>query len=330
MSVRVMRAGIRAWAEDVRETMGDDWKHGLMLGGYYAYVGANLTLTSRRPVGTHPYEQDWDALIILDACRVDALQELQDEFSFINSVDSVTSVGSTSGEWMAHTFDRAYREEIAQTAMVTANVHSETVLRDRVVPPQYVAAPFTWPAWNPVEPDSLGLLDEVWRYEWDDELGTVPPRAITDQAITAGRMGEYDRMVVHYLQPHAPYLAANPDGTVTTTYEEPLKSLRKGNISRPEAWDAYLETLRLVLSDVELLIDNMDAERVVLTADHGEAFGEVGFYEHPVCCPHPVVKKVPWVELTATDSETYEPAIKDVNPPEQSDITGQLEALGYV
>ncbi len=325
-----MRAGIRAWAEDVRETMADDWKHGLMLGGYYAYVGANLTLTSRRAVGTHPYERDWDALVILDACRVDALQEVQDEFSFIKSVNSITSVGSTSGEWMAHTFDREYQEEIARTAMVTANVHSETVLRDRVVPPQYVAAPFVWPDWDPVEPDLVGLLDEVWRYEWDDELGTVPPRAITDQAITTGRTNDHDRLIIHYLQPHAPYLTTNPDGSVSTTYTEPLDSLRRGEISRAEAWDAYLETLRLVLSDVELLLDNLDAEKVILTADHGEAFGETGFYEHPVCCPHPVVKKVPWVELTAADSETYEPATSDSVAQEQPDVTDQLEALGYV
>lgn len=325
-----MRAGIRAWANDVRETMADDWKYGLMLGGYYAYVGANLTLTSRRPVGTHPYERDWDALIILDACRVDALKEVQDEFSFIKDVDSVASVGSTSGEWMAHTFDSAYRSEIARTAMVTANVHSETVLRDRVVPPQYVAAPFVWADWDPVEPETLSLLDEVWRYAWDDNLGTVPPRAITDQAITAGRTTECDRLVVHYLQPHAPYLAAKPDGSITSTYDEPLESLRKGDISKPEVWDAYLETLRLVLADVELLIDNLDADRVILTADHGEAFGETGFYEHPVCCPHPVVKKVPWVELSATDSETYEPVTTDSEVSEKPDISGQLEALGYV
>ncbi len=325
-----MRTAIRDWVTDVRETMADDWKHGLMLGGYYAYVGANLTLTSRRPVGTHPYERDWDALIILDACRVDALKELQDEFPFINYVESVASVGSTSGEWMAHTFDSAYRSEIARTAMVTANVHSETVLRDRVVPPQYVAAPFVCTDWDPVWPDALGSLNEVWRYAWDDDLGTVPPRAITDQAITAGRTTDCDRLLIHYLQPHAPYLAATPDGSVTTTYNQPLESLRKGDISRPEAWDAYLETLRLVLSDVELLIDNLDAERVILTADHGEAFGETGFYEHPVCCPHPVVKKVPWVELSATDSETYEPVMSESEFSEGQNIAGQLEALGYV
>lgn len=74
-------------------------------------------------------------------------------------------------------------------------------------------------------------------------------------------------------------------------------------------WEAYLATLRYVLDDVALLLENVDAERVVITADHGEAFGEWGFYGHTVGCPHPVVRRVPWVETTATDEETHESAV---------------------
>jgi len=41
------------------------------------------------PVGTNIYERDWDALVVLDACRVDILREVADEYEFIDEVDSV-------------------------------------------------------------------------------------------------------------------------------------------------------------------------------------------------------------------------------------------------
>jgi len=43
----------------------------------------------RMPVGTNIYERDWDALVVLDACRVDILREVADEYEFIDEVDSV-------------------------------------------------------------------------------------------------------------------------------------------------------------------------------------------------------------------------------------------------
>jgi hypothetical protein len=325
-----MRSGIGAWASDVREAMEDDWRSGLLLGGYYGYVGMNLTLTSRYPLGTSPLETDWDVLVVLDACRVDALRSFVRDFRFLEDVPSAWSVGSTSAEWMAHTFDRRFEAELDRTAMVTANLHTDTVLRNRDMPPQYVAAPFAWPRWDPVEPGEFDLLDEVWRYGWRDDLDTVPPRTVTDRAIAVGRQGDHDRLIVHYIQPHSPYLGRDGDGSLTTVHPDPIESLRAGRLSRETVWDAYLETLRIVLEEVGLLLENLDAERVVITADHGEAFGEWGFYEHPVCCPQPHVKRIPWVETSAVDRGEYVPSV--VPPDEETvpELEDRLAALGYV
>jgi len=76
---------------------------------YYIYVAFLLSITKWRPWGTNVFDRDWDALIILDACRVDALREVEDEYDFLTVDDSITSVGSTSFEWMNHTFDSGYR-----------------------------------------------------------------------------------------------------------------------------------------------------------------------------------------------------------------------------
>ena len=42
-----------------------------------------------------------------------------------------------------------------------------------------------------------------------------------------------------------------------------------------------------VLNDIGILLDNLDAERVVITADHGEAFGEYGILGHKLGSLHP-------------------------------------------
>lgn len=325
-----MAVAIREWIEDIREVMARDWREGLLLGGYYTYVGLYLTLSSRLPIGTPVYDREWDLLIVLDACRVDALRTLADEFDFIRTVDSVVSVGSTSGEWMAQTFHRRFTPMIEDTAMVTANAHTEYVLEDRTFPPQWVAAPMTWPRWDPITPDTFTHLEQVWETRWDEELGTVPPRQVTDRAISTARREQNERLIVHYLQPHAPYLGRTEDGDLETTVSKPLTLLRRGEIAREAVWEAYLDTLRLVLSEVALLLENVDAERVVLTADHGEAFGEMGLYEHPVACPHPVVKRVPWAETTASDEGTYDPGPEVSMERSSRDVESKLEALGYM
>ena len=332
-----MGINVRDWYADTREQMEEDLRSGLLLGVYYLYVGLWLTISTRLRFGTPAFERDWDLLVVLDTCRTDALSAVAHEYDFLGDRQTVWSTGSTSGEWVAHTFDRAYASTIARSGYVTANPHSEEVLRNRLMPPQYVAVPATWPDWNPVEPDTFALLDEVWADARDERLGVVPPATVTDRAIAAGREADLDRLIVHYMQPHAPYIAdaIDGDGPVQEFCAEPFESLRSGEADRKTVWNHYLDNLRLVLDEVAALLENVEAERVVITADHGEAFGEWGFYEHPVGCPLPAVKQVPWVETTATDRNTRRPATENGNIESSgeksvsADVQTQLEDLGY-
>lgn len=335
-----MAISVHRWLADIRELMEEDAVGGLQLGAYYLFVGLWLTLSTRLRFGTPAYERDWDLLVVLDSCRTDALAAVADEYDFLENQGAVWSAGSTSGEWVAHTFDRSYAPAVARTAYVTANPHSDEVLRNRLLPPQYVAVPATWPDWNPVEPDAFGLLDEVWADASDERLGVVPPATVTDRAIVAGRDADLDRLVVHYMQPHAPYIADAVDGNVPVsgTCAEPFEALRRGDADRETVWAHYLDNLRLVLDEVASLLENVDADRVAVTADHGEAFGEWGFYEHPVGCPLPAVKRVPWVETTATDRGTRNPAPVATGTAERDgaerdvaerDVAEKLRDLGY-
>lgn len=327
-----MVGNLSGWLADVRDTMDNGGTlYGLKLGVYYCFVGLWLTVNTRLSLDTTIYERDWDLLVVLDTCRTDALAAVADEYDFLDSPASVRSPGSTSAEWVARVFDRQYADEIADTVYVTANPHSEEVLRHRLMPPQYVDVPFAWPAWDPVDPDAFATLDEVWSYAHDDRLGVVPPATVTDRTIAASRDGDADRVVAHYMQPHVPYIAeaVETGDAVSEISENPFERLRRGEIPRETVWEAYLDNLRLVLDEVADLLENVDAERVVLTADHGEAFGELGFYEHPVGCPHPVVKRVPWYETTAVDRGTRDPDPVDTDAGDR-DVAAQLRDLGYV
>lgn len=271
--------------------------------------------------GTNIYEREWDVMVLLDTCRPDVLTEVAHKYPFIpESVPTLSSVGSTSWEWLHDTFDPVYTNEIANTAYVSANAHTNRFGDE-----------------FQVKTRAFHSFDEVWRYGWDDEFGGIPPRPVTDRAIATGRETDADRLVIHYMQPHTPYrsldMAADTDVVAPGDADLSVWDLlQSGSITRESAWQAYRDNLEWVLEDVELLLSNLDAETVVLSSDHGEAFGEWGLYGHYRHVPVRALREVPWVKTSAIDKQTYEPALE---PPENSnnvgdsDVKERLNALGY-
>ena len=142
-----------------------------------------------------------------------------------------------------------------------------------------------------------------------------------------GRESECDRFLIHYMQPHHPYLHADSSEPWN---DEPFGYLNDGG-DFEKVWDGYLGNLRLVLDQVAVLLENLDAEKTVITADHGELFGEWGLYSHGVGIPNPNLRKVPWAETTAEDTRSHAPesVISDETVSDEV-IEDRLDALGYV
>jgi membrane-anchored protein YejM (alkaline phosphatase superfamily) len=111
--------------------------------------------------------------------------------------------------------------------------------------------------------------------------------------------------------------------------DEPYEAGRKGMTSKEKLWPLYLDNLRLVLDSIEVLLENLDAERVAITADHGELLGELDQWGHFQSIPHPQLKRVPWVETTATDKETRHPDEEFAIAHDDS-VQEQLADLGYL
>ena len=283
-----------------------------------AYLRTLQAIGRRLDYGTNVYEREWDVLVVLDGCRADILRSVAPDVGFLGSVETVRSVGSSSSEWLENTF--LGHPETEHTAMVTGNTWTDRYL----------------------DAEAFAALDEVWKYAWDEALATVPAAAVTDRAIALARERAPERLVVHYMQPHHPFVPApldGDDGLARTgdhsNAANPWVSLRRGETSVERVWAAYEANLRYVLESVGTLLDSVDG-RVAITADHGNLFGEWGLYGHPMHTPVPALLAVPWAETTGVDSGRFEPGL---TPPERLPVSrvygaegdrDRLDALGYL
>lgn len=313
---------------------------GIIKEAHGMYVLAWKLVTSRRSFGTNIFEKEWDHLIILDACRTDAIIEVSPEYDFLNDIDTIWSVGSTSKEWVESTFCEPYLKEINNTAYITANPYGNVLTNDR--------GKFDYPETEDTYVDSLSVLhkfikdksvsfedlahlEPLWVQEEErpDGADTAPlPERVTDHTIKASRTGDFDRIISHYMQPHQPYFStSNKFSELTKLEKNPISHIKSGEFQT--VWEAYLDNLRFVLDDVEILLQNIDGE-VVITADHGEMMGEMGLYAHPTGHLHPKLRKVPWVRTDTHDIETKHPDVEleGVNKNTKASME-QLEALGY-
>jgi len=281
------------------------------------YLRGLQALGRRLEHGTNVSEREWDVLVVLDGCRADLFRSIVGEFDVSESVSSIRSVGSSSSEWLENTFHR--QPETGRTVMVTGNTWTERYL----------------------DADEFAVLDEVWKYAWDEELGTIPAAAVTDRAVTLARERDPDRLVVHYMQPHHPFVPdplAGDDGMARTGSHSntgnPWVMLRQDEVTTDRVWEAYEANLRHVLAEVETLVENVGGQ-VAITADHGNLFGEWGLYGHPMHTPVPALLAVPWAETTGQDRRTHTPTLEPPEPLPVSSVYGaetdrdRLEALGY-
>jgi hypothetical protein len=316
------------------------------------------TVTSRYPPGTNVFEREWDLLVVLDACRADTLREFTDTYPWLNSVDEMHSVGSMSAEWVLKTFTEQYRAEIERTAFISRNVWSNRIFVDRLHEhdndPEgrnYDQIRRGYPAWNPVTTGAFRHYERVEATANHDHRlhpeSTSIPHIVTDRAISVGRNVDPGRLVVWYRMPHLKLFADavdwSPEDSLNALMNgpEPVRDLRpeeqsydpapSGRVSRDRVCELYRQNLALVLAYVDILLRNLDAEKAIITADHGEGLGEGGVWGHPYGYPWPPVKTVPWARTTATDEETYTSQYAEL---EQELVSEQrrelLEDMGYV
>lgn len=276
-------------------------------------------VTGRSSEGKNIFEDDWDALIVLDGLRKDLMEETVSEYDFLgtDSVDEFHSLGSASQEWMDRNFTGEYQDEMAETVMVTGNAFSKTRL----------------------DQDNFQHLEEAWRYAWDSETEMVRPKPITDSTINYGRQEDPERMIVHYMQPHYPFVDSPEIGCgvkpksfgKVNSEKQPWDELLVGDITEEKLWNAYRENLHYVMEEVERLSENLDADKTVITADHGNGIGRMNsedrwVYGHLEGVAVDSLRKVPWVETSFQDLKQDYPETHEETQHEREEV---MRALGY-
>lgn len=286
-------------------------------------------------VGTSIWDRDdWDVLIVADAARVDMTRLLvgdYENFPDATGVERVWSNASCSIDWIVRNWvDQP--EETRRTAYVTANPfadHSDPDARSA-----------------DLRDEQIGELRLLYETEWEQVVGgleTVQPMRVTDHAIDVWRRRDelgIDRMVVHYMQPHEPFRsrpewASDHDKLLKNLVDEDAAAgssvysrVRDGDIPLEELRYAYKDNHRWLFEDVNgLLLRNLEADHVVLTADHANGLDEFGAWHHPPGRIHPAVRTVPWLRVEASDHRTIEPDIGSVGTVTETEK--QLQALGY-
>ncbi|MFC7196169.1 hypothetical protein ACFQL4_18545 [Halosimplex aquaticum] len=255
-------------------------------------------------------ETDWDVLVVLDACRYDALQRVTHW-----PVERCRSPGSATGHWL----EECGRSGVLEDSYVaTGNVNY---------------ANFDVGA---------AAVDHVWEDHWNDRLGNVLPEPVLGAADDFLADGERP-VVAHLLPPHAPYVAevgdtwipAFPDvdvwrrnpGREDEDKLSPQVAMASGHVDMERAIAGYHASVEATWEAILPTIGEwVDRDlTVVVTADHGETFGrwrDWKLYGHPNRVHVRPLVEVPWI--------VFEQA-----PPVEADdaadgVQEKLEALGYV
>lgn len=264
--------------------------------------------------------EDWDTLIILDACRHDLFEET---CSLQGNLEVRESRGADTVEFLRGNFTaRQFHDTVYVTATPMLHRHK----------------------------DDIGVefhdVVNVWDSDgWDEELGTVPPEPVTSAALDAHETYPQKRILIHYLQPHYPFVGSdsNPFAGSASGLDDRMAAwtkapLQKGRYSRDDVWTAYRENLEYVLEHVEELVECVDG-KIVVTSDHGNLVGERGWpipiseWGHPRGLHVSDLLNVPWLELpyeSRREIRSEPPASHGTIDADEEVVNERLMNLGYV
>lgn len=272
----------------------------------------NAIFQLRHGKGARVMDEDWDTLILLDACRYDMFAE---RVPFDGELESRISLGSTSEEFLQQNFsDGKYHD----TVYVNANAYLPRLGLDKDGTFHAV----------------IDLLED-----WDDELETAHPETVTQAALDANRQFPNKRLIIHYMQPHIPFTGEfGRELQKSIDYRSVWKPLRddEATVRLDDVWRAYNENLTFVFNYVGELLEALDG-RTVISADHGNLVGERSkpfltrrMYGHPWGVYTPELVQVPWHVVESDNRREIR-----TDPPVQSSgqsedvISDRLRALGY-
>ena len=284
---------------------------------YPGLIGTELNKLYHRGLGGPGYNEagidvfaeDWDVLVILDACRYDIFAEVVGDDLGTRPLESRISRGSATREWVRANFtDRTLNDLV----YVDSNAHYGRLKSE------IGAEVFKYTL---VENDAFGGI-------------SVHPDRVTSAAIEAAETYPHKRLLVHYMQPHSPYFGPTAEHIEYKGFD--METVRHNDLDPETVRQCYVENLEIALESVQRLVEEVTG-RIVISADHGEMLGDrvapipVSYYGHPASVHIPELVKVPWlVHDTGQRRRIYEsdPETDEVGL-DNDEIDQKLRDLGY-
>ena len=232
--------------------------------------------------GVDVMEEDWDTLIILDACRFDVFAE---RHRLPGELGWRISRGGGTVEFLRGNFRN---RQLLDTVYVTATPQISRLQAE-------------------LDVEFHDIVD-VWKDRWDNSIQNVPPDAMTEAAREAINEYPNKRIIVHYNQPHGPFLGETASDLVIGPNRDPDQSLLnfakyefKHELVNSKEWRAGLcETFDIVQEYVATLLEDFEG-RTIVTSDHGEMLGEragpipIRYCGHQIGVYNDALLKVPWL-----------------------------------
>lgn len=264
--------------------------------------------------------EDWDTLIVLDACRYDLFEERHD---LPGTLSARESRAAHTSEFIAGNFNG---RDLTDTVYVTASP-----IMQRGYPETY-------------DPTFHEVVN-VWQEDgWDDEYNSVLPETMVEYATRAANEYPRKRLIVHFMQPHYPFIGSDlaldeqsvpdPEELTTDVWHELMR--KQTDVSRQEIVAAYRQNLDVVLPHVERLLETLSGKTVV-TSDHGNMLGErsrplpIREWGHPPGVYTPELVTVPWLEYVDGPRRDIvaEAPESEVERADDNVVRDRLRQLGY-
>ncbi len=266
--------------------------------------------------------RDWKNLIVLDACRYDYFEKIHENFFQGGSLKKVHSPASNTIEWCKNTFTEKYQKVV----YVSTNPYINSVTEVK----GFNAKKY------------FSEIFDVWKDGWNTQLGTVHPKTVNKAVAKAKSNYPKKRLIIHYLQPHGPYLPLGYMGSDVAGRKfgygrskkryyriiDFLKAILEKTIGKKMLWklkclfslpptdpiDPIIKRFggrglkKLYMMNLKIVLKYVKQilkkldGETIITADHGELLGENGLFGHPGGLTHSKLITVPWFE--AIDLET--------------------------
>lgn len=292
---------------------------------FFTHILSRYFTGPGRPETDPISEEEWDNLLILDACRYDLFSDVFEDNPLPGTLQKRTSVQSGTPGFLEENFGEGTYHDIVY---VTGNPYVNTELPER----------------------KFHSIESVWQDGWNDDLNTVTPDRMADRTLEIAEAYPDKRIISHFLQPHVPFVGdvrlgeretfairekALRDKDAMTRNRTPFELLDAGEVSYDRVWAAYRSNLEFAWPGVRRLLNELSG-LIAVTSDHGNAMGErawpfpIRVYGHPLGMLIPALTEVPWLTYTNGARKSI---VEEPPKPQKQEVDEQtnerLRMLGY-